>query len=84
MITLRISCHVGIVARPMRMEIVIGAVKGKRLMAITRGLFGFWIMVPVRRYGSQMGRVNRPMNCWPSLASVTVAPTAAINPLIMI
>ena len=84
MITLRTICQVGMDVNPMRSEIVIGAVSGKRLMAIASGLFGFWINVVISIYGIQIGMVNSAMNCWPSLASVTVAPIDAINPEIMI
>jgi hypothetical protein len=63
MTTLAMICQVGTVVKLRRMVIVIGAVRGKRLMAIARGLFGFWINTPVSRYGSQIGMVKRPTIC---------------------
>ena len=37
------------------------------------------ISKPVNIYGIQIGRLIRPVICWPSRASVTVAPIAAIR-----
>jgi hypothetical protein len=50
MTTLATTCHVGTVVKPRRRVIVIGAVRGKRLMAIASGLFGFWMKAPINRY----------------------------------
>ncbi len=75
----RASCHPGRVPVPARMLMATGAVRGKRLRPTARGLLGFCKKTATNQKGIMAGRVRKPVICWPSLASATVAPMATIK-----
>ena len=77
-VTVKIICHAGISVKAALNGKLTGAVSGKRLSPMDKGLLGDSINAAVNQNGATIGRVNNPEICWASLLSVTVAPKAAI------